>query len=130
MLLNSTLQKYIVTLEKAVRSLDEAYVELYEEEVITEDRLNIRLRIRMSDDFLLELNEAVVAEEQLIRHLGYRYHFQDGQNNLIFRYDDTPHFPELSSFPHHKHLKKKVIEAKKPDLSSVIAEASDHAIAL
>nr|WP_253881088.1 MULTISPECIES: DUF6516 family protein [Microcystis] len=36
--------------------------------------------------------------------LDYRYHFQDEQNNLVFRYDSTPHFPNLSTFPHHKHL--------------------------
>jgi Family of unknown function (DUF6516) len=45
-------------------------------------------------------------------YIDYRYHFQDAQNNLIFRYDSTPHFPELHSFPHHKHLPDQVIACK------------------
>jgi hypothetical protein len=58
-----------------------------------------------------------------VRHLGYRYHFQDGDKSLVFRYDNTPHFPGLKSFPHHKHLKDDVIAADKPTIVSVIEES-------
>ncbi|MFZ4556262.1 MAG: toxin-antitoxin system TumE family protein [Pseudanabaena sp.] len=27
-------------------------------------------------------------------------------------YDNTPHFPDLSSFPHHKHLPNQVIASE------------------
>ena len=125
MLLNSALEKYISDLDDVIHSLEDAYVEAYYVEALTEDRINIRLRIRMIDGFLLELNEAAIAEDHFIRHLGYRYHFQDGQNNLIFRYDNTPHFPHLNSHPDHKHLINEVVEASKPNIESVIREASE-----
>ena len=128
MLLSPALQEYLGALEKAIHSMDEAYVELYEEEIITEERLNIRLRIRIGNGFLLELNEAVFVENQLINHIGYRYHFQDERNRLIFRYDDTPHFPKLNSFPNHKHLKNGVVEANKHSILAVISEALKLAI--
>jgi hypothetical protein len=124
MLLNSVLEKYLSDLEKAIRGLIDAYIERYEEEVITSDRINVRIRIRMANESLLEMNEAVVADGNRIRHLGYRYHLQDGKNNLLFRYDNTPHFPELSSYPHHKHLPDSVHESEKPDILNVIDEAS------
>ena len=124
MLLNSTLEQYLLDLEQLLHYLEDAYIELFEEEIVTNERLNLRLRIRMGNNFLLEVNEAVIAEENAIQHLGYRYHFQDGLNNLIFRYDNTPHFPKLNGFPNHKHLPKGVIEAEKPDISNVIQEAS------
>ena len=38
-----------------------------------------------------------------IDHLLYRYHFQDKNNDLIFRYVNTPHFPGLNTYPNHKH---------------------------
>jgi len=69
------------------------------------------------------VNEAIVIEANQIKHLGYRYHFQDQQNNLIFRYDNTPHFPDLKSFPHHKHLKNKVEDSDEPLILDVINEA-------
>jgi hypothetical protein len=125
MLLNIGLEKYVSNLDGMIHRLEDAYVELYEIEVLTKDRLNIRLRIRVGDGFLLELNEAVVEKDRFIHHLGYRYHFQDGQNNLVFRYDNTPHFPQLKSHPDHKHLKDEVIEAEKPDIEALIREVLD-----
>ncbi len=51
-------------------------------------------------------------------------HFQDEKNSLIFRYDSTPHFPNLPNFPHHKHLPDKVISSQKPEIAQVLKEAT------
>ncbi len=85
--------------------------------------MNLRIRVRFLSGYLLELNEAAIVEAGHIRHLGYRYHFQNSQNNLVFRYDNTPHFPEINSFPHHKHLKDNVVAVDKPSILKVIEEA-------
>ncbi len=86
---------------------------------------NLRIRIRFSSGYLLELNESVVVEGE-IKHLGYRYHFQDAQNDLVFRYDNTPHFPKLKSFPDHKHTKSEVEASNKPSILDVIEDAKVH----
>jgi hypothetical protein len=101
-------------------------VERYQEEILTSDRVNLRIRIRFSQGFLLELNEAVLAEGATIRHLDYRYHFQDEQSRVIFRYDNTPHFPELKNFPHHKHMEREVTGCERPSLPQVLEEASQY----
>jgi hypothetical protein len=124
MLLNSSLKEFLLKVEKEIHNLKDAYVELFEEELLAEDRLNIRLRIRMDNGSLLELNEAVLADGKLLHSLGYRYHFQDGRNNLIFRYDNTPHFLGLLNFPNHKHIPDGVAGAEKPNIIDVIKEAS------
>jgi hypothetical protein len=43
---------------------------------------------------------------------------------MIFRYDNTPHFPTLSSFPHHKQLSDgiSVVACAAPTLAQVLAE--------
>jgi hypothetical protein len=74
---------------------------------------------------MLEWNEAVIGEEGHVEHLAYRYHFQDKDNNLIFRYDNTPHFPGLNTFPHHKHLPDAVIDAKRPSVFEVLKEVNE-----
>lgn len=51
----------------------------------------------------------------------------DYLDSLIFRYDSTPHFPGLSTFPHHKHLTNEVIACEMPDLIQVINEVVDIA---
>jgi hypothetical protein len=72
---------------------------------------------------LLSISEALVVVDDQIMVIDYRYHFQDGQHNLIFRYDNTPHFPSLSSFPHHKHLTDRVVSANQPSIAMVIQDA-------
>lgn len=121
MLLDALIQ-YLEDIESAVRKLDDVYVEQYEEEYLALDRVNLRIRIRFVRGCLLELNEATIVEHGDIRHLGYRYHFQDAKNELVFRYDNTPHYPDLESFPHHKHIRLEVIAAEKPSIPMVLEE--------
>ncbi len=33
----------------------------------------------------------------------YSYHYQDYKNNLIFRCDNAAHWPNIATFPYHKH---------------------------
>ena len=117
------LSQYLRDIESAIRRLEGAYVERYEEEIVAPNRVNLRIRVRFPSGHMLELNEAVIAEGGNIIHLGYRYHLQDGQNNLVFRYDNTPHFPEIESFPHHKHVPDKVAAVEQPSILKVIEEA-------
>ena len=117
------MRKYLGDVESAIRKLKDVYVEYYEEEIMTANRVNLRIRLRFTNGHLLELNEAVIGEEGTLRYLGYRYHFQDGQNNIVFRYDNTPHFHKLHNFPHHKHLSDKVVGTAQPSIIEVIDEA-------
>jgi hypothetical protein len=121
-MLHDLLARYVAEVEATINKLEDIYVERYEEEVLSTDRLNLRIRVRFSKGYLLELNEAVFVESGRIRYLGYRYHFQDNQNKLIFRYDNTPHFPEVESFPHHIHSGDKVLPAEKPTIAMFIEE--------
>jgi hypothetical protein len=125
-MLPDPLHQYLEKVESAIRNLQGVYVERYQEEILTAERVNLRIRMRFSQGFLLELNEAVVAEGGTIKHLGYRYHFQDERNRLVFRYDNTPHFPELKNFPHHRHSEGGVTGYERPSISRVLDEATGY----
>ena len=58
-MLPDPLRRYLEEVESSVRSLQGVYVERYQEEILTIDRVNLRIRVRFSDGFLLELNEAM-----------------------------------------------------------------------
>jgi hypothetical protein len=70
------------------------------------------------------LNEALIFQAK-IEHLGYRYHLQDKNSELIFRYDNTPHFPDLPNFPHHKHNPAGTETSTSPSILAAIAEAAE-----
>ena len=124
-MLRDVLGRYLASVESAILKCKNTYVERYTEEVITPTRANLRIRLRFTNGSLMEINEALVVQENRLVPLDYRYHFQDKENNLIFRYDNTPHFPHIASFPHHKHLPNKVRASQKPDIEQVLREAEE-----
>lgn len=54
--------------------------------------------------------------------IKYKYHFRDLKNVLIFRYDNVPHFPDMDTFPHHKHIKGAVLKSNEPKLYDIMKE--------
>jgi len=46
------------------------------EEILTSERANLRIRLRFQSGCLLEINEAIIVENNAPKTLGYRYHFQ------------------------------------------------------
>ena len=123
-MLHDKLKDYLNAVEQAILQTNHVYVERYVEEILTSERINLRIRLRAENGHLLEIHEAVVIADGELVHLDYRYHCQDAQARLRFRYDSTPHFPNLPSFPHHKHLSDGlVIAADRPGIEQVIQEA-------
>jgi hypothetical protein len=119
-MLHRLLKDYLLTVEQAVAYCKSAYAEKYIEEIVTTERVNLRARIRFSQGHLLSINEAVEIVDNQLTWLDYRYHCQDSQNNLCFRYDCTLHFPNLPTCPHHKHLPDNVIASERPFLFSFL----------
>jgi hypothetical protein len=83
----------------------------------------IRGEIYFLDGSLLHLREFVNVEHGIERYM-YAYHYQRPDDTLVFRYDNTPHFPALPTFPHHKHegSEAKVAAASSPDLQIILTE--------
>ena len=75
-----------------------------------------------ADGSRLEFTERVVIENAKPVKRDYRYQYVKSQSP-IFRYDNAPHHPQLATFPHHKHLGRKTLEAKEPRLEEVIKES-------
>lgn len=124
-MLVKALSKYLKEVEAAISKLSSGYIERYEEECLAPERVNLRIRVRFPGGHVLEWNEAVIAGEGHVDHLAYRYHLQDRGNRLIFRYDNTPHFRDLKTFPDHKHLPDSVIPANRPSVRDVLDEVNE-----
>jgi hypothetical protein len=66
-----------------------------------------------------------VSPEQIDK-LSYAYHYQDKDNNLLFRYDNAPHKPALP-FQDHKHIgSTDVIRVDEPVLDNVLNEIAQR----
>ncbi len=73
----------------------------------------------------LDFLEVVRIYDQKAIKKKYKYHFRRYDNSMVFRYDNMPHHPKISSFPHHKHTESRIIESQEPELILVIKEIKD-----
>ena len=65
---------------------------------------HLRARVTLTNSTLLEFSEYVQRSyDGRIRVVTYSYHWADADGNLIRRWDNTPHFPDLPGSPHHIH---------------------------
>jgi len=62
----------------------------------------IRGEITFTDGSMLHFRE-LVDLRQPMRTIMYAYHYQNSEGALIFRYDNTAHHMNVTTFPHHKH---------------------------
>ena len=64
---------------------------------------HLRARLVLVDGGQLEFSEYVQRSGGQIEVVTYSYHWADAENGLIRRWDNAPHYPDLSGFPHHVH---------------------------
>jgi hypothetical protein len=117
---------YFIKIQRLIGNLPEVEVEKYEEQILTEKRGNLRIRLRFPDNSLLEISEAIQVIDNTLQRINYRYHYQSYAGNIIFRYDNAPHHSEVKTYPHHKHLFDKISESSHPDIETVIKEVKEH----
>jgi hypothetical protein len=90
------------------------------EKVYSEERGYIEGQLVFSDESRLDFLEVIDAGKSA--KIKYRYHYMDGQNRLIFRYDNAMHHPEIPTFPHHKHFNDLIQESEEPNIAGVLSE--------
>jgi hypothetical protein len=83
----------------------------------------IRGSLYFVDGSSLHLREFVNVQFDVYRYM-YVYQYQRPDGTLVFRYDNTPHFPGLPTFPHHKHegSESDVVSALSPGLKEILHE--------
>ena len=64
-----------------------------------------------------------LKRNQPINRYMYVFQYMQADGKLIFRYDDSNHFPDLPGAPHHKHIGDvDVLASQAPTLQTVLAE--------
>ncbi len=85
----------------------------------------LRLKIKLVDDGLLEVPEywADTPTGEIVKQ-EYTYHWQSRAGELISRWDNAAHHPELPNAPHHRHQKTGVsgMADELPTLAGVLKE--------
>jgi len=66
--------------------------------------------------YVLEKGKRIIFDK-------YRFQYMDNKKRLVFRYDNTPHYQDIPTFPFHKHLLHgKVVESTIPRFPEILEE--------
>lgn len=93
-------ETYLVALDAKLRAL-EGFISAVSIHREVDANLNagfIKGSMTFVDGSVLEFSEQLPPERK-----KFRLHYMDAKNNLIVRWDSSPHHRELRSFPYHKH---------------------------
>ncbi len=71
-----------------------------------------------------KLNFKEVKDIEFHKKDKYSYHFMNSSDEIIFRYDNAYHHPEIETFPHHKHLAENIEKSQEPELFDILIEIS------
>lgn len=116
---------YFVSIERSLNQNPQ--ISKIEEPVIllTSDDYNglIRCRVTFWNGSFLDIYEVISTELGYPVRINYAYtYLHNGQ--LIFRYDNAPHHPEIATHPHHKHIgpENRLAPADQPSLGQIFTE--------
>jgi len=81
----------------------------------------------MIDGSTLQFMELVNIKRDKMIRLKYRFHLMAVNDEMVFRYDNSPHHPEISTYPHHKHVKGEEVprRSKEVGLKDVLLEIEE-----
>jgi hypothetical protein len=114
------MHQYLARIYATVYSRGDVEIQsLYSEQPTRLDG-RVRGRLRFYDGSTLTFEEKVIKRGRSIEKISYRYHYQRADGTLVFRYDNAPHHPEVSTFPDHIHIEERVGATEPPDLSQVL----------
>lgn len=119
------IDEYVQAIEAAVAALANltSGSTIYKDERDA-DLIFLRGEVKFIDGSQLHFREFVqLLQEQSPNRYKYAYHYQRADESVIFRYDNTRHYPKLPSAPHHKHVgESEIITSEAPDLFQVLKE--------
>jgi hypothetical protein len=116
------LKEYLHRLYDSIMSRGYVEIEYLDFDELPNSQGIIGGRLKFHDGSLLDFDEAILLHQEQLIKIRYAYHYQNKLGEMIFRYDNAPHYPNIITYPHHKHVGSAVEPTQVPDLSQVFRE--------
>lgn len=85
-------------------------------ELIDEESVRfIKIKAKVLDGSVL-----YITELHTTKYEKYSYHWQKENGELIIRWDNSPHWRKLKTFPYHRHEERKVFPSHRININEVI----------
>jgi hypothetical protein len=89
-----------------------------------EEVVYLKGHVTIIDSSILEIALFATESRGTLSIDKYRLHYMNSAGQLLFRYDNSPHHPEIDTHPHHKHTPDKISRSNIPSIRDVLNEIS------
>ena len=89
-----------------------------------EETVYLKGHVTIIDSSILEIALFAIESDGTLFLDKYRLHYMNSAGQMLFRYDNSPHHPEIDSHPHHKHTPDKIGPSNIPSINDVLKEIS------
>jgi len=119
------IKRFIENIEKAIASSSIVLSSNIQKHFIPDGRaVYLKGSLVFVDSSILEIAMFVSETRDAVKVEKYRLHYIKSNGQMLFRYDNAPHHPEITSYPHHKHTPDNIIPSAEPSLKDVMKEIS------
>ncbi len=122
---NSVIQRFVQNIEKTVASSSVILSSSIQKHFGPAlDTVYLKGQLLMVDSSILEIAIFATESQNTLSIDKYRFHYRGTAGQMLFRYDNASHHPEIDSYPHHKHIPDKTIPSTMPSLKDILNEIS------
>ena len=121
---NTVIEKFIEEIDKAIASSPIVLSSNIQKHFGPRNTVYLKGNLIFINSSVLEIAIFAAKSPNALVINKYRLHYMNSNKEMIFRYDNASHHPEVSSFPHHKHIQNKVLHANIPSIKDVLNEIS------
>jgi len=89
-----------------------------------EETVYLKGHLIIMDSSILEIALFAAESRETLLIDKYRLHYMNSAGQMLFRYDNSSHHPEIDSYPHHKHTPDKIVSSTLPSLKDILNEIS------
>jgi hypothetical protein len=119
------IQKFVAEIEKTIDSSSIVLVSNIQKYFGPgEETVYLKGQITIIDSSTLEISIFATESREKLSIDKYRLHYRSNAGQMVFRYDNSPHHPEIDSFPHHKHMPGKIRPSNIPSIKDILNEIS------
>ena len=119
------IQKFVAEIEKTIDSSSIVLLSNIQKYFGPgEETVYLKGQITIIDSSTLEISIFATESSKKLSIDKYRLHYMNNTGQMLFRYDNSPHHPELDSYPHHKHTSSKIRPSNIPSIRDILNEIS------
>ncbi|PQP33290.1 hypothetical protein C6A36_00060 [Desulfobacteraceae bacterium SEEP-SAG10] len=119
------IQKFVAEIEKTIDSSSIVLLSNIQKYFAPgEETVYLKGQLTIIDSSTLEISIFATETRETLSIDKYRLHYMNADGQMLFRYDNSPHHPEIDSYPHHKHTPGKIRPSNIPSIQDILNEIS------